>query len=126
MEDLAAKLAIDPMELYKKNMQFSARPDTYIAQLKKAGEMSEWSKLWHNRGDSGAGPVKRGLGIGMCTWGGAGHASQCRTTLHPDRAVQLALCSQDLRTGTPTIIPQGAAQTPGLRVKDIKLNIGTN
>lgn len=126
LEDLAAKLAIDPMVLYDKNLQFSARPDTYRAQLKKAGEMAEWSKFWHNRGDSGSGPIKRGLGIGMCTWGGAGHASQCRTTIHPDGAVELELGSQDLGTGTRTIITQVAAETLGLTMKDVKLNIGSN
>src|SRR5262249_15507954 len=112
--------------LYSKNMEYSPRPDTYRAQLKKAGELAEWSKLWHNRGDSGPGPLKRGLGIGYCTWGGAGHASQCKTTIHPDGAVELELGSQDLGTGTRTIITQVAAETLGLGMSDIKLNIGSN
>ena len=37
--------------------------ETYRYQLRKAAELAEWKKLWHPRGQGGAGPVKRGLGL---------------------------------------------------------------
>lgn len=126
LDDLAAKLGVDPMIVFEKNFQFTPRPAVYSAQLKKAAELAEWSKRWHRRGDSGTGPVKRGLGIGICTWGGAGHASQCRTVIHPDGAVEIELCSQDLGTGTRTVIAQVAADTLGLPVNAVKVKIGDN
>jgi xanthine dehydrogenase YagR molybdenum-binding subunit len=126
MEDLAAKMKMDPLELFLKNVQFTARPDVYAAQLKKAAEMVNWSKNWHPRGEGGKGPIKRGLGIGVGTWGGLGHNSQCRTTIHPDGRVEIELASQDLGTGTRTIIHQVAAESLGLRVSDITLKIGDN
>ncbi len=126
MEDMAASLKMDPLELFSKNANYTARAEVYRAQLKKAAELAGWSKLWHARGDSGKGPIKRGLGIGISTWGGAGHASQCRTTIHPDGSVVVELGTQDLGTGTRTVITQVAAESLGLPINAIKLNIGDN
>jgi xanthine dehydrogenase YagR molybdenum-binding subunit len=124
LEDLAAKLKMDPLEMFLKNANLTQREDTYVRQLKKAAELSDWKKLWHPRGDAGKGPIKRGLGIGVNTWGGAGHDSTARTTIHPDGTVEVELGSQDLGTGTRTIIAQVAAETLGLRVPDIRVKIG--
>ena len=83
IDDLAAALKLDPLEVFKKNADYTAFPEVYRWQLDKAAEMIGWKKLWHPRGDSGKGAVKRGLGIGVGTWGGAGHPSQCRCIIHP-------------------------------------------
>ena len=113
MEDLAAKLKMDPVEFFTKNADLTARPEVYRAQLKKGAELIEWNKRWHPRGESGNGPVKRGLGLALHTWGGGGHNSQCRTNIHPDGTVEVELCSQDLGTGTRTIITQGGGRNAG-------------
>jgi xanthine dehydrogenase YagR molybdenum-binding subunit len=126
VEDLAAKMRKDPREIFNKNFDWSPRAEVYRAQLKKASEIAEWDKRWHLRGDSGSGSVKRGLGIGMCTWGGAGHASQCRATINPDGSVVVELGSQDLGTGTRTIIAQVAAETLGLPYNAIQVKVGDN
>jgi xanthine dehydrogenase YagR molybdenum-binding subunit len=126
LEDLAAKLKMDPVELFAKNADLTARPEVYRSQLKKASELMDWGKKWHQRGDSGPGPVKRGLGLGIATWGGGGHTSQCRAVIHPDGAIDIELCSQDLGTGTRTIITQVAAETLGLPMSAINLKIGDN
>ena len=126
LEDLAAKLKMDPVEVFYKNAEYSARAEVYRAQLRKAQELIDWKKNWHARGDSGSGPVKRGLGIALHTWGGGGHASQCRTVINPDGSVAVELGSQDLGTGTKTIIVQVAAETLGLPMSAIKLNVGDN
>ncbi len=124
MDDLAAKMKMDPLELFLKNVDLTARAETYERQLKKAAEMAEWKKLWHPRGDSGSGHRKRGLGIGVNTWGGAGHDSTARCNIHPDGTVEVELGSQDLGTGTRTVIAQVAAESLGLRVNDIRVKIG--
>ena len=95
LEDLAAKLNIDPLEFFTKNAQFTARPEMYQRQLAKAAELIDWKKNWHPRGQ-GSGPIRRGLGIGINSWGGAGHASKAKTTIHPDGSVVLELGTQDL------------------------------
>ena len=124
LDDLAAKLNMDPMELLDKNAGLSPRADVYRAQLKKGAELIDWQKLWHPRGQSGSGTVKRGLGVAISTWGGGGHNSQCRTNIHPDGTVEVELCSQDLGTGTRTVITMVAAETLGLPLGAITLKIG--
>jgi xanthine dehydrogenase YagR molybdenum-binding subunit len=124
LEDLAAKLNMDPLDFFLKNLAYTARPEVYRSQLQKGAELIDWKKNWHPRGDSGKGPIKRGLGLGINTWGGAGHASDCRSTIHPDGSVEIELASQDLGTATRTMIAMIAAETFGLPVTAIKVKLG--
>jgi xanthine dehydrogenase YagR molybdenum-binding subunit len=128
IEDFAAKAGLDPMVVFDKAFAYAAkeRVDTYRFQLQKAVELAEWKRLWHPRGQAGSNPVKRGLGIGCGTWGGLGHASQCRTTINPDGSVAVEIGTQDLGTGTRTIIMQVAAESLGLPFNAVQLSIGTN
>jgi xanthine dehydrogenase YagR molybdenum-binding subunit len=125
LEDLAAKLRMDPLDLFVKNLSYTAREPVYTAQLQKAAEIMEWKKRWHPRGE-GHGPVKQGLGLAINTWGGGGHASQCRTTINPDGSVMVEIGTQDLGTGTRTIITMVAAETLGLPLGAIGLRIGNS
>jgi xanthine dehydrogenase YagR molybdenum-binding subunit len=128
LEDLAAKLNMDPLDLFTKNIDYAPEPrrETYKYQLQKAAELMDWKKNWHARGDSGKGPVKRGLGLALGTWGGAGHASTCKTTIHPDASVEVELATQDLGTGTRTMVAMIAAETFGLPLSAIKVKLGDN
>jgi xanthine dehydrogenase YagR molybdenum-binding subunit len=125
LEDLAAKLNMDPVEFFDKNLDVTPRPETYRAQLRKAAELIEWKKYWHPRGE-GKGNIRRGLGLGINMWGGAGHASRAKTNIHPDGSVEVELGSQDLGSGTRTIIAMVAAETLGLPLNMIKVKIGDN
>ena len=126
MEDFAAKIGMDPIEVFRKNVNYAqpAFQERYQFQLSKAAELAEWKKLWHPRGQSGASPVKRGLGVAVGTWAGRGHASNCRTTINPDGSVLVEIGTQDLGTGTRTIITQVAAESLGLPISAVKLEIG--
>jgi xanthine dehydrogenase YagR molybdenum-binding subunit len=126
MDDLAAKLNMDPLDLFMKNAGLTARPEVYRAQLQKAAEMIGWKQNWHPRGKGATGPVKRGLGLAVGTWGGAGHASQCRCVIHPDGSVDIELGSQDLGTGTRTIINQVASESLGLPMSGVNVKLGDN
>ena len=53
-------------------------------------------------------------------------ASQCRTVINPDGSVSIEIGTQDLGTGTRTIITQVAAETLGLQMGQVKLVIGNN
>ena len=126
IEDLAAKLKMDPTEVFKKNLEYTARPEVYAKQIDIAAGMIDWKKNWHPRGDSGSGPIKRGMGLGIGTWGGQGHASKCRTDIHPDGSIEVELGSQDLGTATRTMIAMIASETTGLPISKIKIKIGDN
>jgi xanthine dehydrogenase YagR molybdenum-binding subunit len=128
IEDFAAQIGMDPIEVFKKNLQYApkARQATYAYQFDKAAELANWKALWKPRGQNGAGPEKRGLGVGFNAWGGMGHNSNCKVSLYADGSVQVDIGTQDLGTGTRTVITQVAAETLGLPMSAIKLSIGTN
>jgi xanthine dehydrogenase YagR molybdenum-binding subunit len=124
-EDLAAKLNMDPIAFFEKNLQYTPRPEIYKRQLAKAAEMIDWKKNWHPRGQ-GTGVMRRGLGLGINSWGGAGHASKARTIIHPDGSVELEIGTQDLGVGTRTILAMIAAESFGLPMSMIKVKLGDN
>jgi len=125
LEDLAARLGIDPVEMFLKNIGMTGElSKVYAAELQKAAELIEWQKKWHPRGDKAPGVIKRGLGISLHTWGGGGHPSNCACAIHPDGSVEVSLGSQDLGTGTRTVIAIIAAETLGLPLEAVKVNIG--
>jgi xanthine dehydrogenase YagR molybdenum-binding subunit len=124
MDDLAAKLNLDSLDFYIKNANLTARPEVYTYQLQKGAEIIDWKKLWHARGDSGSGPIKRGLGIGVNMWGGLGHNSKCKTIIQPDGSVDIEIGTQDLGVGTRTAIAQVAGESLGLPHTAINVKIG--
>lgn len=124
LEDMAAHIGMDPLEFFLKNLHYSDRPAVYKAELQKGAELIGWQKKWHPRGDKTLGPIKRGLGLSIHTWGGRGHESTCSATIHPDGSVEVSLASQDLGTGTRTVIGVIAAETLGLPLEAVKVNIG--
>ena len=128
LEDWAAKAGLDPLDVFVKNAEYAPkeRVETYRYQLQKAAELAEWKKLWKPRGQNGSGHIKRGLGLSMNAWGGGGHQSQCRAVINPDGSVSIEIGTQDLGTGTRTIITQVAAETFALPMSRIKLVIGSN
>ena len=125
IEDLAAKMNLDPVELMMRNLELTGpRAEIYRAEFPIAAEMMEWKKNWHPRGDKTPGPVKRGLGLSIHNWGGRGHNSDCDLTIHPDGSVEIKMATQDLGTGARTIITIVAADTLGIPMDDVKLRIG--
>lgn len=127
IEDLAAKIGMDPVDLLMKNIEMTApRSAMYSEELKIAADLMEWKKNWHPRGKGGAGPVKRGLGVSIHTWGGRGHTSNCGMTIHPTGAVEIKMGTQDLGVGTRTAILIIAGDTLGLPIDAIDLKIGDN
>jgi xanthine dehydrogenase YagR molybdenum-binding subunit len=127
LEDAAAQLNMNPLDLFLKNIELTGpRAQIYRDELKIAAELIEWEKNWHPRGDKTAGPVKRGLGLSIHTWGGGGHPSDCDITIQPDGSVELKMGTQDLGTGTRTAINIVAADTFGLPLNAVKVMIGDN
>ena len=127
IEDLAAKMKMDPYDVITRNLELTGtRANIYRDELPIAAELMDWKKNWHARGDKTAGPVKRGLGLSLHTWGGRGHNSDCDLTIHPDGSVEIKMATQDLGTGCRTVITIVAADTLGIPMDDVKLLIGNS
>ena len=124
LDDLAAKLNMDPVEFFGKNLNLTrARENTYREELEIATALMGWKEKWHPRPATVDGVV-RGVGLSFHTWGGRGHASDCDLTIHPDGSVELKMGTQDLGTGTRTCILVVAADTLGVPMDAIQLLIG--
>ncbi|MYB18794.1 MAG: xanthine dehydrogenase family protein molybdopterin-binding subunit [Holophagales bacterium] len=126
LDDLADELGLDPIDFLERNLDLTGRPDTYREQLGIAAEMASWKERWQPRGRTRAGAVQRGLGVSVHTWGGRGHSSNCDVTVHPDGAVEARIGSQDIGTGTRTIVAQVLAETFGLELHQVRVSLGDN
>jgi xanthine dehydrogenase YagR molybdenum-binding subunit len=125
LEDCAAKLEMDPVEFFSKNLDLAKpRTEIYREELGIASDLMGWKQKWQPRGKNRSGNIAHGLGLSMHTWGGRGHNSDCDFTINPDGSVEIKLGSQDLGTGTRTSIMVVAADTLGIPLDQIKLFIG--
>jgi xanthine dehydrogenase YagR molybdenum-binding subunit len=132
IEDCAAKIGMDPLQLMLKNIALTApsedtyhRADTYRDELMIASDLIGWKQNWHPRGQD-SGVTKRGLGLAIHTWGGRGHESNCALTIYPTGSVELQMGTQDLGVGTRTAILIVAGDTLGLQLNQMELKIGDN
>jgi xanthine dehydrogenase YagR molybdenum-binding subunit len=125
LDDLAAKLNLDPLDLWLKNVEIAGpRRDVYREELAVAADLMGWKEKWRPRGQNVSANIARGLGLSIHTWGGRGHASDCDLTIHPDGSVDIKMGTQDIGTGTRTTIVIVAAETLGIPIEAINLYIG--
>ncbi|MBI1901239.1 MAG: xanthine dehydrogenase family protein molybdopterin-binding subunit [Planctomycetia bacterium] len=128
-DDIARALGIDSYDVFLRNLPTvtNNKAEVYKAEMEIAAKLMDWRKKWHPHGKGPAkGSVVTGLGMAIHTWGGAPHSSTCTVKIHPDGAVETFLGSQDLGTGTRTVIAMVVAETLGLPVDAISVNIGSS
>lgn len=124
LEDTAAKLNMDPLEFFRKNVEMTGpRARTYEEEFTIADQLMGWKQNWKPRGSS-EGVVRTGMGLSLHTWGGRGHDSNCDFTIQPDGSIEIKMGTQDLGTGTRTCIMIVAADTLGVPLDAIDLKIG--
>jgi xanthine dehydrogenase YagR molybdenum-binding subunit len=126
LADMAAALGMDELDFFLKNVALTDRPDVYAEELRTAADLINYRQKAHLRGDKASGPIKRGLGMSIHTWGGRGHPSECDVSINPDGSVEAKLGSQDLGTGTRTAIRIVIAETLGLPLDTVNVQIGKN
>jgi xanthine dehydrogenase YagR molybdenum-binding subunit len=143
LDDLAAKLGIDPLVMRLANLPENdpvaikkaptswpaVRNTIYNEQIKRAVELSKWKEKWHPPGQGAEkGPVKRGIGMALHTWGGyaagGNQPNECKVIISRDGSVTVESSTQDLGTGARTVAAIIAAEVLGLEVKDIFVKIG--
>ena len=122
VDELAYKIKMDPVEFRLKNL----RDEVYHRQLRRGATEIGWSRRNPIAGGN-AGPVKRGMGCAVGTWGGGGN-NQCKVdvTILRDGSVDVAVGTQDLGTGTRTYTRAIVAEELGLGIKDVKERIGNS
>ena len=98
----------------------------YREELELAAQLFDYKSKYHPARRQAKGPMKRGVGISMHTWAGAGHGSNCDVTINPDGSVAAKIGTQDLGVGTRTCVGIVVADSLGLPLEAVKVNIGNN
>src|SRR5262249_54650947 len=73
---------------------------------------------------SSPGPIKSGLGCAGGWWGGGGNGTQAEVQINPDGSVEVRCGTQDLGTGSRTVVALVAAEIFGLNPAQITARIG--
>jgi xanthine dehydrogenase YagR molybdenum-binding subunit len=129
--ELAFQLKIDPVQLRilnepkideGKNMPFSSRHLVECFQL--GAEKFGWSKR-----DPAVGSMQRdgltlGWGMAGASWIAARFAADANVELSDDGSARVACCTQDIGTGTYTILAQITADKIGVPVKNVEVALG--
>jgi xanthine dehydrogenase YagR molybdenum-binding subunit len=121
MDDLAAKLGMDPLEFRLKNDSNEIRQREYNIGAEKFG----WNEKYRKPGSS-PGVVKTGIGCAGAGWpaGGPSRRTQGEAQINPDGSVEFRLGVQDIGTGTKTVIAVVAAEMLGLKPEQITVKVG--
>ena len=115
IDELADRLRMDPLELRMRNLRAPEAPNAQWRKYFPIGaEKIGWSKR-HPTGDPATGPIKRGLG---CAANIVGRRRQPRDARElrdpPDGGVVTRIGTQDIGTGTRTLVAMVTAETMGL------------
>ena len=119
IDDLAAKLNMDPLTLREKIDENPARKAERQVILERTN--------WRNRRPAGsdAGPVKRGMGVAQSVWYRfVNMNSSCEVRVSRDGSVELMSAVQDLGTGTKTLLAIVVAEEFGIPPASVGIRIG--
>ena len=131
MNEMADRLKIDPVRFRllnepkideSLNLPFSSRH--YVECLNLGAEKFGWSKR-----NAAVGSMKRdgltlGWGMAGAAWVAGRFAAEANIQLRDDGTVRIACATQDIGTGTYTILAQLASQKTGVPVEKIEVDLG--
>ncbi|MBN1222886.1 MAG: xanthine dehydrogenase family protein molybdopterin-binding subunit, partial [Candidatus Aminicenantes bacterium] len=132
IDELAARIGIDPLELRKKNYSTKNQGGTGIPYsskgLDKCYELGAENIGWHRRNKTPgetSGRLRRGLGMASQIWWGAGvPGTLADVKIYPDGSVDVISGTQDIGCGTRTFMAMIVAETLGLEPESITVKIG--
>jgi xanthine dehydrogenase YagR molybdenum-binding subunit len=124
MDELADRLRIDPLELRLRNLPEEAPNSMWGPYFKLGAQKIGWSGR-HPTGDPTPGPIKRGMGCAANRWTGQGSPqTRAQCEILPDGSVITRIGTQDIGTGTRTLVAIVTAETMGLPLEAVQPAIG--
>jgi xanthine dehydrogenase YagR molybdenum-binding subunit len=133
LEELAEKLGLDPLDLrlanYSEGDQILEKPYSskgLRAAYGRGAELIKWrERAQRKRATSRNSSVRCGFGMASQIWGGGGGPpAYALVKLNPDGTAVVISGTQDLGTGTKTVLAQIAAEELGLPLQAIRVEIG--
>ncbi|MDR5827429.1 xanthine dehydrogenase family protein molybdopterin-binding subunit [Caballeronia sp. LP006] len=131
MDELAVALKIDPVELRLRNeptvdessgLPFSSRH--LVECLKTGAEKFGWAKRTPEVGSMKRDGLTLGWGVGACSWPGLRFSAEAAVDLRADGTARVACGTQDIGTGTYTILAQLVAEHTGIALRKIEVGLG--
>ena len=123
MDELADQVRMDPVEFRLKNLPPLAPNAMWAKYFPMGAERINW-KSRHVTGDPAPGPIKRGLGCSANRWGGAGTGARAHCEIASDGSVVMRCGTQDIGTANRTIMAIVVAETLGLEVSQVTIELG--
>lgn len=132
MDELAYKLDIDPLELRRinyterdqeKDLPWSS-PQGLEACYKRLDESFGWQK--RSKQGKNSGSKRRGFGLAAHEWqaGSGSPPAYAWVKINTDGSVDVVTGTQDIGTGSRTMLAQLAAETLGIAVKEVRVQLG--
>lgn len=131
MNELADQLKIDPVRLRiinepkideSLNLPFSSRH--LLECFKVGGEKFGWARRTPQVGSMKREGLTLGWGMAGCTWIAARFPAEASVQLRDDGTVRVASATQDIGTGTYTILAQLAGQKIGVAIDKVEVSLG--
>jgi xanthine dehydrogenase YagR molybdenum-binding subunit len=123
MDELADRVRMDPVAFRIKNLPTAAPNRAWGDYFQQGAKAFGWEKR-HATGDPTPGPIKNGFGVSAHQWGGGGRGGRAHCDITSDGSVVMKCGTQDLGTGTRTVVAMLTAETLGLPVSAVKPEIG--
>ncbi len=129
LDELAAKLDVDPLELRTRNYADADLVDDRPFSSKKLLECYKRAEPhWERRHEVRArseGPWKHGVGMASQIWyGGGGPPSYAWVRIGSDGRATVITAMQDIGTGTRTAMAQIAAEELGIPLEKVQVTLG--
>ncbi|HXD73108.1 MAG TPA: xanthine dehydrogenase family protein molybdopterin-binding subunit [Vicinamibacterales bacterium] len=123
MDELADRVRMDPVQFRIQNLPTAAASRKWGDYFAQAAKAFGWEKR-HATGDPRPGPIKNGFGCSAHQWGGGGRGGRAHVDITSDGSVVMKVGTQDLGTGTRTLVAMLTAETFGLPVGAVTPEIG--
>jgi len=133
MDELAIKLKMDPVQLRisldtlvdeEKNKPFSSR---HLKECLQVGaERFGWSKRTPEVGSMRKGDLILGWGMAAASWGANRGLCEASLSLQNDGTARLRCGTQDIGTGTYTVVAQMVSDKTGIPVDKISVVLGSS
>jgi CO/xanthine dehydrogenase Mo-binding subunit len=133
IDELAEALELDPLELRRRNAVDVDQPSglPYSSKgledaMARAAELAGWDDREALAATPGADGRRRGLGAAcQIWWGGGGPPAHALVRLGADGMATVVTGTQDIGTGTTTVLAQVAAEELGLPLDRVRVETGT-
>jgi xanthine dehydrogenase YagR molybdenum-binding subunit len=124
MDELADKVKMNPVEFRIKNLPPLAPNAMWRSFLQEGAAEFGWSRR-HPTGEKTSAPVKTGMGVSINTWGGGGRGpAPAHCEIASDGGVVMRVGTQDLGTGTRTLVAVITSDALGLQPNQVRPEIG--